>query len=33
MAHPDEADDPAKAMIAWGIELEKVRTTTYPPAL
>jgi hypothetical protein len=33
MAHPDEADDPAKAMIAWGIELEKVRSTTYPATL
>lgn len=33
MAHPAEAADPAKAMIAWGIELEKVRTTTYPTSL
>lgn len=32
-AHPNEADDPAKAMIAWGIELTKVRVATYPPAL
>jgi hypothetical protein len=33
MAHPDEADDDAKKMIAWGIELEKVRATTYPATL
>jgi hypothetical protein len=33
VAHPDEAGDSAKAMIAWGTELEKVRVTTYPVAL
>lgn len=33
VAHPDEADDPAMAMIAWGKELTKVRATTYPAAL
>ena len=29
-AHPDEAKDMAKAMIAWAVEVEKVRSTTYP---
>ena len=33
VAHPAEASDTAKAMIAWGIEMEKVRTTTYPTTL
>jgi hypothetical protein len=33
VAHPDEADDSAKAMIAWGIELTKVRVATYPDVL
>lgn len=32
-AHPTEAHDMAKAMVAWGIEIEKVRVTTYPPTL
>jgi len=33
MAHPDVADDDAERMVAWGIELQKVRSTTYPPTL
>ena len=33
MAHPDVAHDPAKAAIAWGHELEKVRVTSYPPTI
>jgi hypothetical protein len=33
VAHPDEADDPATAMIAWGNELMQVRKTAYPSTL
>jgi hypothetical protein len=30
LAHPKVANDAARAMIAWGQELLKVRATTYP---
>jgi len=33
MAHPQVADDRARAMIAWGNEILQVRRTTYPQAL
>jgi hypothetical protein len=33
IAHPDEMHDVARAMIAWGNEVLRVRQTTYPPTL
>jgi hypothetical protein len=33
IAHPDEAGDMARAMIAWGHEVQRVRATTYPAQL
>lgn len=33
MAHPAEASDTPKAMIAWANELEQVRKTKYPATL
>jgi hypothetical protein len=32
-AHPDVAHDIARAMIAWGNEVQRVRSTTYPQTL
>ncbi|HJZ56569.1 MAG TPA: hypothetical protein VKE74_16505 [Gemmataceae bacterium] len=33
VAHPAEAGDTARAMIAWGYEVQGVRATTYPAQL
>ncbi len=33
MAHPTVANDTARAMIAWGNEVQQVRATTYPAQL
>jgi len=33
MAHPHVADDRARAMIAWGNEVQQVRRRTYPQTL
>ncbi|WP_242360064.1 hypothetical protein [Anaeromyxobacter sp. SG17] len=33
VAHPNEAGDVPRAMIAWARELDGVKTTTYPATL
>ena len=33
VAHPDEAGDKARSMIAWGEEVQSAKQTTYPDEL